>query len=152
MGIRVQRSWSGHLRQGLLPAIETELRNTGMTEGEQFILDVLDREQVNFQGDLAKSVTTDVERSGRDIQMRVGPDAEHAKYVFHGTAPHWAPIAPLKQWVDRKLGGGPPNPWQVQWSIAQTGTDPVDFLTGPAKKLEQIIPRRIEETAQDHLS
>ena len=64
---------------------------------------------------------------------------EYYKYIEHGTKPHWAPIAPLKEWVQvKKLlprplpNGKLPTPTQlaymVQHKIAQEGTQGKDDL------------------------
>lgn len=58
---------------------------------------------------------------------------EYWKYIEHGTRPHWAPIDPLREWVQVKrllprpmANGKLPTPDQlahmVQWKIAQEGT------------------------------
>ncbi len=77
------------------------------------------------------------------MTLEVGPTAEHAKYTFYGTRPHWAPIQPLKEWANLRFGDesiaykvrwsihlygtsrgylGKPGAWQSQWGIG------LDFL------------------------
>lgn len=150
MSSAVKKSWEGDFGEGLLDVVETELLQLGMKRGEKLITKTIDHKGINFEGDLRSSVTTDVTRDGSSVRLEVGPDAEHAKYVQFGTRPHRAPFAPIKEWARRKLGDE--SAWFPVWlSIERTGTDPQDFLTGPAKILRQEGPERIEDAIADHL-
>ena len=44
-----------------------------------------------------------VQMAGSVISLRVGTPVEYGAYVERDTAPHWAPIRPLYEWVERKL-------------------------------------------------
>ncbi len=55
------------------------------------------------------------------MTLEVGPTAEHAKYTFYGTRPHWAPIAPLKEWANLRFGDES-IAYKVRWSIHLYGT------------------------------
>lgn len=150
MASSFSKSWTGSLRGGLMGKVEKELSRIGQTRGERLITKVIDQKGINFRGDLKGSVTTDTERTGRTVTMKVGPDAEHAVYVLKGTRPHWAPIAPLREWARLKLGDERIG-YAVQHKIARVGTDPKDFLTGPARLIEAEAPKRLEKVVEEHL-
>lgn len=150
MSAKFFKSWTGSLSQGLLSAVETELRKVGMEEGERLITKTIDAKGINFEGDLKKSVTTEIRRGGGTVSLVVGPDADHAKYVLYGTRPHRAPFDPIKEWARRKLGDE--DLWWPVWlKIEREGTRPRDFLTGPMKMLEKKIPGRVESVVADHI-
>lgn len=48
------------------------------------------------------SITPEVAVFGNVVQGVVGSNLEHAPYADLDTKPHWAPIAPLLEWVHRK--------------------------------------------------
>lgn len=86
-------------------------------------------------GALADSLRTVValENGGRTVAVDLSL-LEYWKYIEHGTPPHWAPIAPLKEWVvvkpllPRPMANGKlPTPTQlaymVQYKIAMEGTE-----------------------------
>lgn len=77
-------------------------------------------EPVRFKGTLARSVNSEMDLG--ELSLSVGPTAAHAPYVFYGTKPHWAPIAPLKEWCRWKFGDERAA-WAVQRSIAKYGTN-----------------------------
>ena len=56
-----------------------------------------------------------------------------------GSRPHWAPIAPLKEWVAAK--GLTVSPWAIQHKIARFGTDRF-------AKPVQVWSQDVEEVAQ----
>ena len=74
---------------------------------------------VRYKGTLERSISFEIDMSGR--RLSIGPTAAHAKYIYYGTKPHWAPIAPLKEWARWKLGDEKAA-WAVQRSIAKYGT------------------------------
>ena len=71
---------------------------------------------------------------------------KYAAAVEFGSVPHWAPIAPLKQWAKRKLGDEGAA-YAVQKTIAKKGTKPKPFLRpaymkvipGYKKKIKRIL-------------
>jgi hypothetical protein len=134
----------------LTDVVAKEMRAIGMREGERLISKVIDFKGINDQGDLKGSINTKVDQDGNTIRMEVGPDAEHAPYVQSGTRPHWAPIGPLKAWARRKVGDAGFG-YYVQKKIAREGTDPQDFLTGPARKLARDTPGMLEDAIADNL-
>lgn len=103
---------------------------------ERFI--ALYRENLEYAGrnasralsdSLSYEVRTEARTIGVDISL-----LDYWEYIEHGTAPHWAPIAPLREWVrvkniaPRPLANGKlPTVNQlahmVQWKIAQEGTE-----------------------------
>lgn len=53
---------------------------------------------------------------------------DYFKYYDEGTQPHFAPIQPLKDWVEAKQARGmlpevPGLPYMVRWKIAREGTE-----------------------------
>ena len=76
-------------------------------------------EDVRYTGALEKSVGHEV--SMWKMQVVIKPTAKHTPYIYHGTRPHWAPIAPLKKWAAVKLGDARAG-YAVQRSIATRGT------------------------------
>lgn len=132
-------------------AITQELRQAGRQRGVTLIRKTIDHKEINFDGDLRKSVTAEVSRGDDSVSLEVGPDAEHAKYVQFGTRPHRAPFDPIKDWARRKLGDE--SAWFPVWlKIEREGTDPQDFLTGPARLLRRELPGRLEDTIAEHMS
>lgn len=69
--------------------------------------------------------------------LGVGAQAPYAPYVEYGTAPHWAPIAPLKGWARRVLGDERAA-YAIQRAIAARGTKAQPFLQ-PA--FDAVLPR-----------
>lgn len=89
-------------------------------------------------GALSESLHTEVVVGDRAIGVDFHV-LEYWKYIEHGTRPHWAPIAPLKRWVEvkpllpRPLASGKlPTTTQlaymVQHKIAREGTEGRDDL------------------------
>lgn len=76
-------------------------------------------EPIKFKGTLSRSISSEYDPTR--FELDVGPTAKHGLYVYHGTTPHWAPIAPLKEWARWKLGDERAA-YAVQWSIAKYGT------------------------------
>lgn len=75
------------------------------------------------RGLLRANIRTEVQDSGASIVGMVftTKDVPYARYVEEGTAPHWAPIAPLKLWARRVLGSER-LAYVVQRAIARRGT------------------------------
>ena len=74
---------------------------------------------IRYTGALEKSVGHEV--SMWRMQVAIEPTAKHTLYVYKGTRPHWAPIAPLKRWAAVKLGDEQAG-YAVQRSIKEYGT------------------------------
>lgn len=90
-------------------------------------------------GALADSLRTEVVVGERAIAVDLSL-LDYWKYIEHGTKPHWAPIAPLKEWVTVKpllprpnAKGKLPTPTQlaymVRWKIHEKGTEGTDDLS-----------------------
>jgi hypothetical protein len=58
---------------------------------------------VGVTGLMRGSFMSDVQRVPGGIAIEVGTPVEYGPYVEFGTKPHWAPIDPLKRWVERKI-------------------------------------------------
>jgi len=145
----VEKSWSGDYGSGLMDVVATEMRQLGF-RGEKLISKTIDHKGINFDEDLKGSVTSKVDREGQSLELEVGPDAEHAKYIQFGTRPHRAPFDAIKDWARRKLGDE--DAWFPVWlKIEREGTPPQDMLTGPGRILAREGPERIEEAITDEL-
>lgn len=98
--------------------IEKNLRALGIVIAakERRVLEV-----VKFRGSLARSVNSELTIAPPNFVLRIGPTAPHAQIVRTGTRPHWAPIAPLKEWAKWKLGDENAA-YAIQRSIAYYGT------------------------------
>ncbi len=78
------------------------------------------------QGILRQSIGATVESDGVGVLGVVGTSLAYAVPVELGTRPHMPPIAPLEQWVAKKLGisgkAGTAVARRIQWKIARYGT------------------------------
>lgn len=83
-----------------------------------------DRVPVAF-GELKRSGVPPYEEADGDFTW--GYKAPHAPHVEFGTAPHWAPIEPLKRWAALILGDESAA-YAVQQKIAKYGTPPQPFV------------------------
>jgi len=77
-----------------------------VTEASMFAeREVKDRAPTSGAGTLRDSIgALPVAISGAAITGGVGTSLTYAAAVELGSKPHWAPIAPLQDWVQRKLG------------------------------------------------
>jgi hypothetical protein len=73
----------------------------------------------------------DLKESGelrrRETSATFGYKAGHAPFVERGTAPHWPPIKPLKEWAELVLGDEQAA-YAVQRKIAERGTPAQPFM------------------------
>lgn len=80
-----------------------------------------------------------------------GYNAPHAKPVEFGTAPHWAPIDPLKDWARRVLGDESVA-YAVQKKIANEGTDPSPFFRPGVNVMKRRLrAQNVESFVEDEL-
>ena len=77
-----------------------------VTEASMFAeREVRDRAPTSGAGTLRDSIgALPVTISGTAIAGGVGTSLSYAAAVELGSKPHWAPLAPLQDWVERKLG------------------------------------------------
>lgn len=142
------------VREGLRD-VATNVRN----EGNDLI-----QEEAFDEGSLHRSGRVE-QREDFTFEAKWGGQGgvDHAPHVHFGTAPHWPPFKPIREWVGRK--------WQdlgqdlkttdtgrelskdevaekMQWIISQYGTDPVPFAqVGVAEtepEIDGIMRRSIE--------
>jgi phage gpG-like protein len=66
------------------------------------VVDEINRMGISVSGDLAKSITPEVGKKLDSWLAQVGTNLKYAIYVHEGTKPHWAPIKPLLEWVEKK--------------------------------------------------
>lgn len=106
-------------------------------------------------GALAESLHTEVIVGDRAIGVDFHV-LDYWKYIEHGTRPHWAPIAPLREWVEvkpllpRPLANGKlPTPTQlaymVQHKIAREGTQGKDDLGRALQETWDTFARDVSE-------
>lgn len=93
--------------------------NFGVLGGRVVYLMRKELADIRYTGALEKSVGHEV--SMWRMQVTIKPTAKHTPFVYPGTRPHWAPIAPLKRWAAVKLGDAQAG-YAVQRSIAKHGT------------------------------
>jgi|GEM_PF-5217037 hypothetical protein len=112
--------------------IEKNLRTVGggIARAMVKVLDV-----VKYKGTLARSVSTEYSAEPPYYTIRIGPTAPHAQVVRTGSRPHWAPIAPLKEWAKWKLGDEHAA-YAVQKSIAKKGTSMYLLKKGLGERTE----------------
>ena len=72
-----------------------------------------------YTGKMERSFVSEIDAKGPSV--KVYPTAKHSMFVRMGTAPHWAPIGPLKAWAKWKLGDEK-LAYPVRWSIHKHGT------------------------------
>lgn len=127
--------------------VEKELIRIGL-EAERLMLDYLAKHNIDVRGDLAKSITSEVEVELNKIRLQFGSNVKHGIFVHEGTKPHWAPIKPLERWVVRKLGYTFPEAAQVarrvQFVIAKHGTKSKPYAATTMRLIRRIAPMKIE--------
>ena len=108
------------LREGMTSSVQTIERNAKMEA------------PVGVSGELRAKITHRVEGFGQEIKGIAGSYANYAVYVETGTRPHWAPIEPLKLWVQRKFGASGKEisaiAHAVQRAIARRGTKAQPYM------------------------
>lgn len=108
------------------------LERYGETARELYRQNLTESGRPTTQNSLINSLRTEVVVGETSIAVDLSL-LDYYKYIEHGTRPHWAPIAPLKEWVSvkpllpRPLANGKlPTPTQmaymVQHKIAKEGT------------------------------
>ena len=70
--------------------------------------------------DFYDNIYNSVRTTETSLDLKVGSNVDHAKYVLGGKVPSWTPLAPLVSWVERKA---------LSW---------VDKKTGRAMTVEQM--------------
>lgn len=84
-----------------------------------------------------------VEGDKRKKEVRIGTNVKYAPFVEFGTRPHTPPIAPIKEWADRK---GIANVGAVWAAIRKHGTKPHPFLRPAfAEKIVNLVKNIMEE-------
>lgn len=88
------------------PDIFVEEMAAATTEGSMLLeREVIERTPTSGAGSLRESIgAMPVEISGVKVTGGVATSIAYAVPVELGSKPHWAPVAPLKDWVERKLG------------------------------------------------
>lgn len=112
------------------------LERYGETARELYRQNLTESGRPTTQNSLINSLRTEVVVGETSIAVDLSL-LDYYKYIEHGTRPHWAPIAPLKEWVrvkpllPRPISGRKlPTPEQlenaaayaVRWKIHEEGT------------------------------
>lgn len=112
-------------------------------------------------GALADSLHTEVVVGDTTIGVDLSL-LDYWKYIEHGTRPHWAPIAPLKEWVQVKrilprpmANGKLPTPTQlaymVQHKIAMEGTEGKDDLSRALQQTWAELAQRVADAITEDI-
>jgi HK97 gp10 family phage protein len=125
---------------------------TGMTKSVMAIEADAKRGAPVDRGQLRRSLTHEVEVSGRNITGRAGTNLEYAPYVEDGRGPgKMPPVEVIEAWAGRHGAAG--AGFQIARAIGQRGARPQPFLK-PAyqankgkieRELGQVTLRRIAE-------
>lgn len=83
-------------------------------------------------------------------KVQIGTPLEYAEPVEYGSKPHWAPLAAIEYWAERKLGDVS-IARKIWYSIAHKGTRPVLMFTrGLAMNADKVV--RILEGIGDKIA
>jgi len=113
---------------GKAPAIVIEEVSAGLTEGSALLeREVIERTPTSGVGNLRNSIgALPVTLGGGSISAGAATSLAYALPVELGSKPHWAPIAPLIDWVIRRLAKHGDEAQEVarmvQFKIARKGT------------------------------
>lgn len=84
-----------------------------------------------------------------DVAGQVWWQAGYAPVVEYGSRPHWAPIAPLQHWVERKLHVPPGESYgvarKIQFKIARHGTRGQEFARRAVEQAEPFVERAFRQ-------
>lgn len=118
-------------------------------------------EAVRQIGEVKPYQPVDTGELRRGYRVTLQPDgasveniAPHAAFMEFGTRPHWAPLAALEAWAERKLRGqirnraarqSPARTFAraVQRKIAKHGTAARGFHAAASQKLPEIVEREL---------
>lgn len=109
---------------------------------------------ISMDGSLAGSMISETENEDGFVSVEIGPTAHYGLYRHEGTRPHWAPIEPLRYWVQKKLGITGEKDINsvaraVQVKIATKGTEGKPFLTTPFERHKGTVAKRIGRAIED---
>jgi len=128
------------------PDIFVEEMAAATTEGSLLLeREIIERTPTSGAGTLRESIgAMPVAISGVRVAGGVGTSMAHALPVELGSRPHWAPLAPLLDWVERKLGKRGDDAEDiakaVRFKIAQEGTEGAFmFRDGFAENQSQVL-------------
>lgn len=130
-------------------AVMQELEVIGL-EMEAISADVLDREKVNVDGTLKKSIGHEVTAFKREVATLIfGANADHAPFIEFGTVPHFPPVAPLEEWVRKKLPEVPAEEissaaFLIARKISIEGTEAVGFIEEALDEIKNKFAERLE--------
>jgi hypothetical protein len=145
----VARAWR-RMPEDVSRAAEVALRRFG----KDLVADAVDYLRdagTNVDGDLSKSIESEVDRTLARVELVVDATARHADPVHEGSRPHWPPRAPIEVWVRKKLavtetGEVKRVAFLVARKISRRGTKAVPFLADPwRKRRATLVPRIVRE-------
>ena len=129
------------------PQIFSEEKTRALTEtGMLLEREIKERTPVGAFGLLRPSIAA--EAFGDRVE--IGTPLEYAEPVEYGSKPHWAPLAPLEYWAEKKLGDASIGR-KIWYSIAHKGTRPrLMFTRGLAMSASKVM--RILESIGDRVA
>ena len=87
-------------------------------ELEKAVAQVIKKRGHVMDGDLLKSINSQVDQVDGAWRLLVGPDVDYALWVHEGTDPHWPPYKPIRRWVRKKLGVSGMQSRQVRFTTS----------------------------------
>lgn len=93
----------------------------------------LNQEDLAVSREMQGSIEHMTRRQGGELEVVVGPTAEHAEYVHEGTEPHFPPPDSLIDWVEFRgfaadAGSLEDRAMLLALHISREGTEPNPFL------------------------
>ena len=116
-------------KRGIL-AVRKEMLKLGLQIRKDAIK-YLDDNKVNMDGTIKRTINREVDlfMNGLAARLKVGTNAEHARFVHDGTRPRKTlpPFEPIRYWVEKKLniageGEIAKVANAIRWSIKNRGT------------------------------
>lgn len=128
---------------------------------ESYMLDYLEKHNIDDNGDLAESIRSEVSELLRVIRLEFGSGARHGIFVHDGTGlqgPNKTrhkkppPVAPIRRWVIRKLNKKEPEATgiahAIKWKIYREGTKPKPYAGVTMRLIRRQAPQRIREAIE----
>lgn len=99
-------------------------------------------------GNSAQSIVSDAYSTPAGVLGTVTSPRPEVAFIELGTRPHWAPIRPLHEWVQRRLGLQGDHAWAVakaiQKKIAARGTQARAIFQAVLADNQAVIGQRLE--------
>jgi len=145
VSVRIEAAGLSRLMD-VAPAIVVEELTAGVTEATMLAeREIRERTPTSGAGTLRDSIgAMPVEISGEAVRGEVATSLAYAAPVETGSRPHFPPVEPLVDWVERRLGLSGPAArgaaWAIARKIAARGTEGAFmFRDGLAAVEQQVI-------------